>query len=458
MAAHPVPRLLALALSAALVLGWLTACGGGSGGGGSAAVPPPPTAKAWGVAALIETDNVGPAYLPQVAMDGSGNALAVWQQHDGMRFNLWSNRYTVGAGWGVATLIETDNISDASDPQIAVNASGNALAVWAQHDGAHRNIVANHYTVGTGWGTAVLIETDNAGNANQPQVVMDANGNGLAVWTQDDDVHMNVMANRYTAGSGWGTAAPIETNNVGEAFEPRIAIGANGNALVVWRQDDGPGTRMNIWSNRYTAGSGWGTAELIETDNVGDAYSPRVALDANGNGQAVWSQFDGTRQNIVANRYTAGSGWGTEAIIRGVGNADSPRIAFDPSGNALAVWVQSDGARYSLWSSRYLAGTGWGTAALIETDNAGDVGSPQVAFDANGNALAVWGQSDGMRINIWTNRYTAGSGWGTAALLETDNAGDANEPQIAIGANGQALAVWYQSDGTRSNIWSNRFQ
>ena len=216
---------------------FLEGCGGG-GGGGSAAAPPPPTAKAWGVAALIETDNAGPAYVPQVAMDGSGNALAVWQQHDGMRFNLWSNRYTAGAGWGAATLIETDNVSDATDPAIAVNASGNGLAVWAQHDGAHRNIVANHYTVGTGWGTAVLIETDNAGNANKPQVVMDANGNGLAVWTQDDGTYQNVMANRYTAGSGWGTAAPIETNNVGDAFDPRVAIGANGNALVVWRQSD----------------------------------------------------------------------------------------------------------------------------------------------------------------------------------------------------------------------------
>ena len=432
----------------------------GCGGGGSNPPPAPPTAvappKAWGVAATIETDNAGSAFVPQIAMDGSGNALAVWQQHDGMRFNLWSNRYTAGAGWGAATLIETDNVSDATDPAIAVNASGNALAVWAQHDGVHRNIVANRYTVGIGWGTAVLIETDNAGNANQPQVVMDATGNGLAVWTQDDGTYQTVMANRYTAGSGWGTAAPIGTDIVGDAFEPRIAIGASGNALAVWAQSDG--TRANIWANRYTLGTGWGTAALIETDNAGDAYSPRITLDANGNAQAIWSQFDGTRFNIMINRYAAGSGWGTASIIGGAGNAGTPQIAFDTSGNAMAVWVQSDGTHYNIWSSRYTAGTGWGTAALIETDNAGDAGSPQIAFDASGNALAVWSQSDGTRLNIWTNRYTAGSGWGTAALIETDNAGDANEPQIAISVNGQAQAVWYQSDGTRSNIWSNRFQ
>jgi hypothetical protein len=47
-------------------------------------------------------------------------------------------------------------------------------------------------------------------------------------------------------------------------------------------------------------------------------------------------------------------------------------------------------------------GPHWRTAQLIETD---DAGSPQVAADAAGNALAVWQQSDGTRISIWANRY-----------------------------------------------------
>ena len=100
----------------------------------------------------------------------------------------------------------------------------------------------------------------------------------------------------------------------------------------------------------------------------------------------------------------------------------------------------------------------FGTAALIETDNAGNAFDPQVAIDTNGNALSVWRQSDGTRYNIWANRYTAGTGWGTAALIETDNAGDASSPQVAIDTNGNALAVWQQYDGTRYNIWANRYQ
>jgi len=42
---------------------------------------------------LIETDNVGDAFVPQIAVDGSGNALAVWHQFDGTVFNIWANRF-----------------------------------------------------------------------------------------------------------------------------------------------------------------------------------------------------------------------------------------------------------------------------------------------------------------------------------------------------------------------------
>ena len=57
------------------------------------------------------------------------------------------------------------------------------------------------------------------------------------------------------------------------------------NAIAVWRLSDG--IRSNIWANRYVLGSGWGTAELIETDNTGRAFEPKVAVDPSGNAKVV---------------------------------------------------------------------------------------------------------------------------------------------------------------------------
>jgi hypothetical protein len=83
-----------------------------------------------------------------------------------------------------------------------------------------------------------------------------------------------------------------------------------------------------------------------------------------------------------------------------------------------------------------------------------------VAMDDNGNAIAVWSQSDGTRNNIWANRYKYKGGWqwGKAQLIETNNIGDAQFPQVAINpSTGDAVAVWQQMDYTRLNIWANLF-
>jgi len=440
------------ALFILLALATLTACGGGGGS------TPPHAPKAWGTAVLIETDNASSANEPQIAIDANGNALVVWYKDDGTttRSNIWANRYTAGSGWGTAMLIESDDGS-AYSPQIGFDANGNALAMWTQHDGSRNNIVANLYTSGLGWGAATVV-SNSAGAASDPQLAFDTNGNALAVWRQENGSgKKDIWANRYTAGSGWGTAGLIETE-AGTANEPQIAFDRNGNALAVWYQDDF--TTNNIWANRYTAGSGWGTAALIEADNAGDASSPQIAFDGDGNALAVWCQFDGTRDNMWANRYTVGSGWGTAGLIEtdNAGSAAEPQIAIDNNGSALAVWSQYDGTRNNIWANRYSAGLGWGTAVLIETDNAGYAFQPQLAYDKNGDAQAVWAQYDGTLSNIWGNRYSAGSGWGMATLIETDNAGDAATPQISFDTNGNPLAVWAQMDGTRYNIWANRFQ
>ncbi|MGC2165326.1 MAG: hypothetical protein WA632_04870 [Gallionella sp.] len=206
----------------------------------------------------------------------------------------------VPKAWGSAALIETNNAGNAADPQLASDPNGNALAVWSQSDGTHNNIVANRYIAGTGWGTAVPIESNNPDIALLPQIAFDASGNALAVWRQSDGTRENIWSNRYTAGAGWATAMLIVTNNAGNAFAPQYAIDVSGNALAVWHQFDG--TRFSIWSNRYTIGTGWGTAELIETD-TGGAFGPQIAVDASGNAMAIWEQFDGTSSNIRANRY-----------------------------------------------------------------------------------------------------------------------------------------------------------
>jgi len=413
------------------------------------------------VAELIESGNAGTAGDAQIAIDAAGNAIAVWWQDDGTRNNIWTNRYTIGVGWGTAQLLETSDLGDAGRPHVAIDSSGNAIAVWQQFDGSRDSIWANRYTANQGWSTPQLLEADNRGEAVGARVVIDGSGNAIAVWEQDDGTQINIVANRYEVGTGWGTARLIETSNSGRAFRPQIAMSANGDAVVVWEQDDAS-NRSNVWANRYAAGAGWETAQLIETLNA-DAFSPHVTIDANGNAMAVWEQSIGLQSTIWAKRYAAGAGWdGAQTPIEtnNLGEASGARVATDANGNVVAVWSEWDGTHENIWTNRYTAGAGWGTAQLIETDDSGNASGAQVAVDADGTAMAVWSQSDGQRNNAWANRYVAGTGWGTAQLIETNDAGTILGPQVAIGAGGHVMAIWEHDDAAahQFSIWANVFR
>ena len=138
--------------------------------------------------------------------------------------------------------------------------------------------------------------------------------------------------------------------------------------MAVWSQFYG--TYRSIWSNRYVDATGWGTAELIQTDDTGHALYPQVAVDVSSNAVVVWYHA-GTEYDIYSNWYMAGTGWGTEeAIDTDLGTAVDPQVAVDSGGNAVAVWQQHT-TYYDTWANRYVSGTGWGNPPVRKRKRSG---------------------------------------------------------------------------------------
>lgn len=464
-----------------VLAGSLLALVAGCGGGGSqdslliipapaptpAPAPPvpPPQATAWSGATAVEI-SAESADQPHVAYSASGHAMAVWTQFDGVVTSIWASKFDQPSNtWRKADLVEQIIGGDAAGPRVSVDAAGNALVVWQQRvaGGASQwSIYANHYRSSNGtWATAEPIETGTAGDAVVPTVVVDTGGNGLAVWRQFDGAHADVWANRYTASTtSWGTPTLLESDDTGSADAPRIAMDGNGNAIAVWSQK--VFNWNSIWANRFIASTGsWDAATLVESNDTSNARFPEVALDNTGNAVVVWRE-DTAPSRIASNRFNVGAGtWGTPTLIdTGASVATFPAVAMDGDGNALAVWTQGDDAM----ANRFDAGSGtWGAPVLIETNNMGPQGVYDVviAADKAGNAIAVWDQFDGIEINIFANRYNAGTGtWGTANVIETDNAGPARSVRIANDPlTGSALAVWTQEDGAGlKSIVGNHFK
>lgn len=432
--------------------------------------PPPPQATAWTGASLVEL-SAESADQPHVAYNASGHGMAVWTQFDGALTNIWAAKFDQASNtWGKADLVEAISTGNAVGPKISVDATGNAVVVWQQRAGgdfSQWNIFANHYRISTGtWATTPENIATNTGDATSPKVAVDASGNGIAVWRQLDDTannfkQFNVWANRYTASTtSWGTPTLIESDDTGSADGPEVAMDSSGNAMAVWSQ------KVFAWNsivaNRFDARTGsWGTATLAETNDGSNAKFPKVAVDATGNAVAVWRE-DTMPSRIASNRFNVGAGaWGMAVLIdTGASTATMPDVAMDGAGNAFAAWRQGDDAMVN----RFNAGTAtWGAPALIETNNMGPEGVNDVviAADTVGNAIVVWDQFDGIQRNIFANRYAVATDtWGPAAVIETDNAGPARSPRIANNpSTGSALAVWAQEDaGGLRSILGNHFK
>lgn len=430
---------------------------------------------AWGTEAAIHTDVTGMTTPPEIAFDANGNALAVWTQPDATSTttHIMSNYYTAGIGWGTATLIETHAVgADAAHPQVAFEANGNAFAVWKETVIAggkggmvSSDILSKRYVAGTGWDVAAVIISDKIGLANDVQIAVDASGNALAVWHQSDKVTGNrmIVSNRYAAIGGWGTAASIDTSVTTQSLNPKLAFDLNGNALVVWQSVNATFNNYDLWSNRYSASTGWGAPVLVSVaDALTSADLPQIALDSNGNALAVWEQPNLTNFTagvIASSRYVAGSGWSAPTVISDSAvQSNNAQIAVDANGNAIAMWEQVNGLVRDVMSKRYALGTGWDATAVTVSNHLENAFNQRLAFDANGYALVVWEQSGALN-DIHASQYVSGLGWGAEVLIETQT-DQANFPQIAIDANGNAFAVWQQwfGNGTYTQTLVNRFQ
>jgi hypothetical protein len=403
---------------------------------------------------------------PQVAMDGSGNAVAVWYEYDSGNEKVFSNRYGVTSGWSRPNTLSTD-IPGAPYiyPQIAASPAGDMFVVWEQTNGTVTNIMANRYAAPYAWTGPTLIEMDDSGNAAVPQVAVDAWGDAVVVWQQFDGAHYDVLANVYTAGTGWGDAMLLETNDTSNALSPQVAVSPDGDATAVWQQStyDPNGTRFQIWSNRYAAREGWGRASPVEANEGNSSTGQRVALDAQGNAIAVWQSRGVSATDIWANRFTVDAGWEQEGMIERDDSvyAQDPQISFDSSGDAIVAWTAQEPytSSYNVTATSYVAGSGWGKASPSPGPATTYAGVPDLAMDADGNAFVVWEcqlRGNG-GIDVLSNRYSAASGWGTATSIEANAASDTRTPQVAASANGDAMAVWGAFDTTGFNVWANRF-
>lgn len=368
---------------------------------------------------------------------------------------------TPSPGWGTAISIdediETEQPMYARSPEIKLNAEGKGAAVWTEFDGTHHVVWANGLaeasTPGSParWRGKTLIQTS-LGDAIFPIVAVNAEGDIMAAWIQSNESGPSVQVNRFDAQShAWGAASAIASGDIMSSFYGLwLVMDSAGYATAVWTQSRE--VESLLVASRFDA-------EALRWDtplNIGNATGAKaVEVDAGGNVFVMSRDSKG----LQASRFDRqAESWETPLLV-GSGVTAVPHIAVDRNGRAIALWSQERTGQLRTFSSWYIPGLGWGPVEEIGATEALTLPRiSQVAFDGRGNAMAV-GTAEGPLGEVkWAIHLLASeSEWGEPVLIGTEGGLPGIRPRLAVDEKGYAIAVWPQWDGLEWRIFANRF-
>lgn len=404
-----------------------------------------------------------------VAMDDEGNTLVTWRGRVSDAYAVFRSEYRGGVWAHPPALSDSVGIADNSfyDPKPAMDSQGNALIAW--YNGDNDGIFLSEYRNGT-WNDPddltdrVDLPGDDGGT--EPRVAMNDSGDAIIQWQAYlSGGFTGFFANVYRDGA-WHYPDGVDDfiNIPGfAAYTPEIAIDGNGEALVVWDQEDDLGTRRIYKSElRETAPDVWAWDTPDDRSDYfseipTNAYDPMVAMNENGEAIVVWRQDDGVRHQIFKAEYRNAT-WSapsdsSDNLSPDEASADRPDVAMNDEGEVVVVWRQSDGSNPQVFRAEYYDGAWIQPTGL--NDNLSPDGKianfPKVAMDKHGNAVVTWQQYDAdSERQIFRSEYRLGT-WTIPSGLADNISPDGTAavyPEVAMSDNGDAVIAWEQDDGS----------
>lgn len=399
--------------------------------------------------------NAGEARL---AVDPSGDAVAVWE-----RVDADGNRIVQAAardGWTFGGRVDLSLPGRNADaPAVAIDQAGGAVVVWQRFSEFGHWVVQGATRGADGTIASLGNLSDTSSDDEAPQVAVGPAGGAVAVWEQDDHQRNIVSIQAGARSAGGGLVSLGELSVPGQSGEqddesPQVALDRAGDAFAVWEHFDG--TNFVVQSAVRPGAAKFGApvdASLPQPTAHENAVGPEIAVDPAGDEIVVWALGGGSD----------GRHWAVQAAVRPAGatrfdapqelsvagqNQD-PQVAVDQAGDAIAVWQRFDGTSTFVDAASLPAGAGaWST---VELADAADLSAPQVALDAAGDGVAVWNDTNSVNQTVGVAYQPAGKSFNTPGSLSRPGA-NATDPQVALDHAGQTYAVWVGSDGKNSIV------
>jgi hypothetical protein len=382
---------------------------------------------------------------PILAVDAAGDVTAVWEGRNGTESDIEAAVRPAGSGtWTAPVQPATDTGKYGGPPELAVDPEGDAVAVWARENGAGSDVIEATSKPHGGETWQVPVSVSAGGDlAGSPHVAMDANGDAFVVWQRWGSCDRIESAIRPGASGAWQAPVALSGAEGTEcAFNPRVAVDPQGDAIATWQNDKGAVDFGTIEADLRPANSNaWDAPVALSGPGV-QAQEPRVALDALDEAIVVWSSVNGDENRIEATARPQATGtWQapvtlSSSPVREPNIGEFAQVAIDAQGDAFAAWDQSNGSDYVVDAAGRQAATGVWRTPLVLSPPGENAYVPSVAMFPQGDAVATW-EAQAESATVEAAGYDGGGP--IIAGLEVPSTGTVGQP---VSFSSSPLAVW----------------
>jgi hypothetical protein len=313
----------------------------------------------------------------RLAAAGNGDMFAVWLANDGTETNLTAARRTASGGWGTnQPAIESYPATPSANYlRLVADGSGNAIAAWIQSDGTSQHAFANRFVVGSGWGgSGTAIDNSGADTTSRVDVAVDGTGNAVAVFAQFSGTTYHVYTNAFTVGSGWATPEQISVDDDYHATDVRVAGSAGGVFAAAWLQ--GTPTYQDVHAATYTASGGWSAVQNL-TSSLDAVTQVSVGVGGSGTVHVLFSGWTPGSPNVMHPRaamWTSSAGWAASAQLSNDQTGGGELTCS--SAEACSAWIYiSTGGHQIVSVARYV---GAPTLTVTAPEDASSTAEPTV--------------------------------------------------------------------------------
>jgi hypothetical protein len=335
-------------------------------------------------------------YEPQVAMNDAGNALAVWTGPDA--------GIHIAQARPVSSFGAERRVADGRNPHVVMAPEGTAVLAWQGAEGGL--VTATVSPAGELSPPQRLVPaTTYAVLPREAGLAVGADGTAVVVWREDDpssppiDPNTGIVRAAFRPPGG-SFGAPLILTDAQYSSDPRVSVDGQGQATVVWVSDDPPPNEEwkphRAWVAQGDATSGFAPPEGLSAPD-GERSGTDIGIDGNARGDLVvaWGAPGYPPAPMAIRARAAGeSEWGPiQSVATLTNSVQYPKVAVDPAGNSAVVW--RDALDGSPPFTYRPAGGAFGAPVKAAAEVPGYGGESSLEIDSRGRVVTIWGDDPG---------------------------------------------------------------